>query len=212
MSKLFQGQFFSGNNQRIYLLGNPIIWWGNIAFLIIFTLVYINAAVREQRGCDEDQAAVQQRKTVMNAGCWLFVGWLLHYAPFWAMTRVLYFHHYFPALLYSSMLTGITLDYILESLVVILPERIGKTIYHVLIGTVISAVVYRYFKSLNLNSVIQKIQNNKKLISFTVFIFFHPWCMEWMDHLLMILIVQCIHFGGWTHGNFKGQHLTRVTF
>lgn len=37
---------------------------------------------------------------------WLFLGWCLHYVPFWAMGRVLYFHHYFPALLYSSMLTG----------------------------------------------------------------------------------------------------------
>lgn len=42
----------------------------------------------------------------LNAGAWLFAGWILHYLPFWAMGRVLYFHHYFPALIFNSMLTG----------------------------------------------------------------------------------------------------------
>lgn len=42
----------------------------------------------------------------MNAGVWLFAGWILHYLPFWAMGRVLYFHHYFPAVIFNSMLTG----------------------------------------------------------------------------------------------------------
>lgn len=42
----------------------------------------------------------------MTAATMLFVGWLLHYVPFWGMGRVLYFHHYFPALIFNSMLTG----------------------------------------------------------------------------------------------------------
>lgn len=42
----------------------------------------------------------------INAGVWLFTGWILHYLPFWAMGRVLYFHHYFPAVIFNSMLTG----------------------------------------------------------------------------------------------------------
>lgn len=140
-----QGQFFSGNSQRIYLLGNPIIWWGNLVFLVIFALVYANAAIREKRGCDQEtDASVQQRKIITKAGSWLFIGWLLHYAPFWAMTRVLYFHHYFPALLYSSMLTGITLHYILESLTILFTDRtIAKTIYHAVLGIVVSAIAYR---------------------------------------------------------------------
>lgn len=45
-------------------------------------------------------------KQKLVACAWLFIGWLLHYVPFWAMGRVLYFHHYFPALLFSSMITG----------------------------------------------------------------------------------------------------------
>ena len=138
-----QGQFFSGNEQRIYLLGNPIIWWGNLVFLAIFILLFIHAAVREQRGFAESRAAVEQRRKIMNAGSWLFIGWLLHYAPFWAMTRILYFHHYFPALLFNSMLTAITLDHIAESILIFLPNGIGKTLYHVLAASFISIIVYR---------------------------------------------------------------------
>lgn len=47
----------------------------------------------------------------LKASAWLFCGWLLHYVPFWAMGRVLYFHHYFPALIFNSMLTGIVYIY-----------------------------------------------------------------------------------------------------
>lgn len=44
----------------------------------------------------------------LRAAVWMFGGWLLHYVPFWAMGRVLYFHHYFPALIFNSMLSGET--------------------------------------------------------------------------------------------------------
>ncbi|KAL0110076.1 hypothetical protein PUN28_013605 [Cardiocondyla obscurior] len=141
----YRGQFFSGNNQRIYLLGNPIIWWGNIVFLAIFIILYVHASVREQRGCVDDAIVIEQRSKLTHAGKWLFLGWILHYVPFWAMTRVLYFHHYFPALLYNSMLTGITLNHIIESFLLLLPGKVGNTIYHVVLGTVVSGIIYSFY-------------------------------------------------------------------
>lgn len=100
----YRGQFFSGSTYRIYLLGNPVIWWGNIVFLLLFLAVFLFNAIKQQRGYIKNFRDAHREKLV--AGAWLFVGWLLHYVPFWAMGRVLYFHHYFPALLFSSMLTG----------------------------------------------------------------------------------------------------------
>lgn len=112
-------------------------------FLILFIALYIHASVRQQRGCAEHPAVLEQRGKIQNAGKWLFIGWILHYAPFWAMSRILYFHHYFPALLYSSMLTGITLNYIIESLLILLPSKIGYVVYHTIVAAVISSIVYR---------------------------------------------------------------------
>ena len=92
----------------------------------------------------------QDRKT-LNACIWLFVGWAIHYVPFWAMGRVLYFHHYFPALLYSSMLTAIIVDYVLSRVVAFIPisdlswgKNAQQIIYHGILGVYLAGLAYRY--------------------------------------------------------------------
>jgi dolichyl-phosphate-mannose-protein mannosyltransferase len=56
-------------------------------------------------------------KTEALWGCtWLLVAWGLHYFPFFAMGRILYFHHYLPAFVCSAMLAGIFFDYIIVCL------------------------------------------------------------------------------------------------
>uniref|UniRef100_A0A8D2QTD7 Protein O-mannosyl-transferase 2 n=1 Tax=Zosterops lateralis melanops TaxID=1220523 RepID=A0A8D2QTD7_ZOSLA len=57
---------------------------------------------------------IRLSRVVLRAGGQITLGWLLHYLPFFMMGRVLYFHHYFPAMLFSSMLTGITWDALLK--------------------------------------------------------------------------------------------------
>ncbi|GBP88989.1 Protein O-mannosyl-transferase 2 [Eumeta japonica] len=103
----YRGQFFSGSSHRIYLLGNPIVWWTNLAFLVVFFFIFALNSIREKRASalgiklgDDDK-----KRQLLNAAGWSFTGWALHYVPFWTMGRVLYFHHYFPALVFSSMLT-----------------------------------------------------------------------------------------------------------
>lgn len=53
-------------------------------------------------------------QVLLRGGGQLLLGWALHYFPFFLMGRVLYFHHYFPAMLFSSMLTGILWDTLLR--------------------------------------------------------------------------------------------------
>ncbi|XP_973439.1 protein O-mannosyl-transferase 2 [Tribolium castaneum] len=139
----YRGQFFSGSSYRVYLLGNPVIWWANIIFLLVFVFVFGANAIRQQRGYIKSFSESHKEKLVACA--WLFLGWLLHYVPFWAMGRVLYFHHYFPALLFSSMITGIIIDYLLEEIPKFFTEKTGNVVYHTLVALVLSTVVYSFY-------------------------------------------------------------------
>ncbi len=139
---LFQGQFFSGNDQRIYLLGNPIIWWGNLGFLALFLLLFLVQSIKEQRG---HESASGEKERVLTSCTWLFAGWALHYIPFWAMGRVLYFHHYFPAQLYASMLTAVIFDHVTSTLSRMLPESSGAAFYHTIVGGYVSVLWYSFY-------------------------------------------------------------------
>lgn len=41
----------------------------------------------------------------------LFLGWFLHYIPFFIMGRVTYLHHYFPALYFSILMVPFMLEH-----------------------------------------------------------------------------------------------------
>lgn len=139
----YRGQFFSGSPKKIYLLGNPIIWWNNIGFLFIFLVLFIYTAVQEKRLSSNDSTIIAVKEKFRTVGSWLFIAWLLHYVPFWGMGRILYFHHYFPALLYSSMLTSVTINFIIDYSYMIMPRNIANTIHHVVLGFIISSTIYR---------------------------------------------------------------------
>ncbi|CAG9860761.1 unnamed protein product [Phyllotreta striolata] len=139
----YRGQFFSGTQYRIYLLGNPVIWWGNLVFIVLFLIVFGANVIKLQRGYIESFQDSHKKK--LSACAWLFVGWALHYVPFWAMGRVLYFHHYFPALLFSSMITGILIDYILEEIPCYFSGRNAQVVYQILLGLIVSTLIYSFY-------------------------------------------------------------------
>ncbi|CAG0886592.1 unnamed protein product [Darwinula stevensoni] len=142
----FRGQWFSAaDSLHVYLLGNPIIWWGNLIFMTVFLCCFVYNSIKEQRGY-LDHPSVMKRKHKMRYAClWFFIGWALHYWPFWAMGRILYYHHYFPALLFSTMLSGVIIDYLLESLGSLLPPRSASSLYHWTMGLILSGVAYSFW-------------------------------------------------------------------
>ena len=50
MILLEQGQYFSGDGPRIYMLGNPIIWWGNLLFMAVYLVLFFVFPARNLRG------------------------------------------------------------------------------------------------------------------------------------------------------------------
>merc|ERR1719325_7957 len=105
-------------------------------------MVYTYSNLKSQRGVSECPAVAEERETTLLAAAWLFLGWCLHYIPFWAMGRVLYVHHYYPALLFSSMLSAVLLDYMTRAVSRLVPTIASNTITHtVLVVTLASNTI-----------------------------------------------------------------------
>jgi len=143
-----KGLFFSAaEDHSVYLLGNPIIWWGNIVSTDIFLLLLIVHFVKVKRGSIFSQRQLMLQRRVINSCGWLYIGWLLHYVPFWLIGRVIYYHHYFPAVLFSSMLSGVILDYLIESLhsTLSMSKSMSKLSYCFLFVLVIYTIIYSFY-------------------------------------------------------------------
>lgn len=150
----YRGQFFSASKEhKIYLLGNPLTWWVNIAAIPLTLILIIVISISRKIS----STAIHQTERIgkspieenyLHASVWVMLGWIIHYVPFYFMGRILYFHHYFPAFLFSCMLTAITFDY---SITVVCSKICGSSKLarrlrsNILIPT-IAMIVYTYFK------------------------------------------------------------------
>ena len=79
------------DKHKVYLLGNPVVWWlsgGSLLLFGLYTFVYL---VRMRRGIyDMDR---YQWDLYMFYGKLFGIGWFLHFIPFMIMARVTYLHH-----------------------------------------------------------------------------------------------------------------------
>lgn len=153
----YRGQFFSASEGfKIYLLGNPIIWWANIAtvpisMIIIFVLI-LNNKVTKTKHIGRAESRNNDRPVILSsyteAASWTLFGWSVHYIPFYFMGRVLYFHHYFPAFIFSCMLTAMTCDYVMTVIAISLTSsqsKLERRRYAFLL-LMISAILYTFLR------------------------------------------------------------------
>jgi dolichyl-phosphate-mannose-protein mannosyltransferase len=101
------------NSVKVFMLGNPALWWTAAVAVIAALLHLIYAQIVKQiysksNGIPAAFTAssivhLRRRDPVINApaGYIIVLGYLLHYLPFFVMGRVTYLHHYFPALWFS---------------------------------------------------------------------------------------------------------------
>ncbi|KXS13508.1 glycosyltransferase family 39 protein [Gonapodya prolifera JEL478] len=95
--------------RQIYLLGNPFGWWSHVLGIALFALVWILDKVLLRRGVDEVGGV--NRRWADRALGFIFIGWGLHYLPFFLMGRALFLHHYLPALVFGYIGTGGMVDF-----------------------------------------------------------------------------------------------------
>ncbi|KAG8562030.1 hypothetical protein GDO81_015569 [Engystomops pustulosus] len=144
----FQGLRFSGVNTtdfRIYLLGNPVIWWLNLGNLVLYVILALSAAVALKRGFSLSSEVTEVFTFLLEAGRLLISGWFLHYVPFFFMGRVLYYHHYFPAMLFSSMLTAVTLSSLLQLCTAVLCPTHRQAMYVVGMSMLAAILLYSFY-------------------------------------------------------------------
>lgn len=89
----------SAGYQRIYLLGNPFIWW----LSTILTFWYILRTL----GRYLDRLWRRRRSSVPFSDTLLTTGYLLNYLPFIFIGRVMFLYHYLSALIFAIMISAI---------------------------------------------------------------------------------------------------------
>jgi dolichyl-phosphate-mannose-protein mannosyltransferase len=104
-----------GDNEiKFLMIGNPLVWWGSTAALVIHTAMLVYYQVRMRRGIREWVKKDWEKFEFFGHS--LLLGWVFHFLPFYIMGRVLYFHHYFPALYFAIINMGVVIDFTLAKL------------------------------------------------------------------------------------------------
>lgn len=88
----WQGQ----GNQFIYLLGNPVVWWGSFfagsAGVLLMLLNIVRGDMKSVKG-------------IFSRGAWIFVlGYAVSFVPLMRVPRVLFLYHYLTPLLFSLLI------------------------------------------------------------------------------------------------------------
>lgn len=100
---------WDAHTTKYFLLGNPLVYWGSTLSLVIFGIMAVYHVLRWQRSAKV--LSDKQIDQMIYAGLYPAIGWFLHYIPFFIMGRVLYVHHYFPALWFAILVAGYVFDY-----------------------------------------------------------------------------------------------------
>lgn len=106
--------FWVRDRRQIYLLGNPMVWWLSTAAVFSYIMTRGFLILRAKRGYrDFENTKVVKYDSLCG---FLFMGWCLHYFPFFLMGRQLFLHHYFPALYFAILLSCGVFDLVTSAL------------------------------------------------------------------------------------------------
>lgn len=120
---------------KFYMLGNPAVWWTGSLAIITTGLLLIAYALIKQRKAYEllpNNVEIFKFRVKMVTG-----SWALTYIPFFIMGRVLYVHHYYPALIFSTLNVGLIFDHFLGRRPVIQQRIVALAMAAVVLGVFI---------------------------------------------------------------------------
>ncbi|KAJ8729281.1 hypothetical protein PYW08_000862 [Mythimna loreyi] len=104
------------SNAQVHLIGNLVTWYTGSICVLVYSAFLALYAIRQRRACT-DVPPVALKK-FYDAGYILFLGYWIHYLPYFFMDRTLFLHHYLPAYTFKILLLSFVMDhvyYILQS-------------------------------------------------------------------------------------------------
>ncbi|MDP3792542.1 MAG: phospholipid carrier-dependent glycosyltransferase [bacterium] len=81
------------DNQRIYLIGNPIIWWASTVAVILLLLQIATSKWQK----------VKQFNLNNSPPTFLMAGYMINLLPFIGVKRIMFLYHYFTAYIFAIM-------------------------------------------------------------------------------------------------------------
>lgn len=79
---------------RIYLIGNPLVWWGSSVAVLVMFLTLAFSGIR-----------TMGRTPLIMTGAWL-----MNIVPFIGISRVMFLYHYFTALIWAILMLAYLVD------------------------------------------------------------------------------------------------------
>ncbi|KAG0358246.1 hypothetical protein BGZ54_010508 [Gamsiella multidivaricata] len=100
-------------NHYVHFMGNPLLWWTATAAVGLYMLSCLWSVIKYLKGKHEsklerDRFGITPFYAVASGT--FYAGWVIHYIPFFFMSRQVYLHHYLPALYFSILLLVSRLD------------------------------------------------------------------------------------------------------
>jgi dolichyl-phosphate-mannose-protein mannosyltransferase len=96
--------------EQIYFVGNPIGWWIASSLLAVLAGIFAADQLTQRRGLETLDRRTRNR--LYNSTGFFLLAWTMHYFPFYLMGRQLFLHHYLPAHLASSLVTGALVEFV----------------------------------------------------------------------------------------------------
>lgn len=153
----WQGPTLSNGLQgNIYLLGNPVVWWGVLVVILAGSL--------------SSDSVRQRLKPRRFALIFLALGYLINFLPFSRIDRVMFLYHYFFALICSVAFAIILLeamcDWSNQGKPWKFTSQISRNVY---LGMVVTAVIlFGYFAPLSYGTLLSPAQIEQ-----------HMWLKSW---------------------------------
>lgn len=85
-------------------------WYAGTLSVLLYSALLALYAIRQRRMCED--LPLQASHQFYNAGCILFLGYWLHYLPYFFIDRTLFLHHYLPAYIFKILLLTYVIDHV----------------------------------------------------------------------------------------------------